>query len=310
MPELEATPGGAIYLAGPTAVGKSRLALEIARQLGGEMMSVDSMQVYQGLDIGTAKASASDQDEVPHHLIDIVPLDHPFDVQQFLTRTADVIPGIKRRQHVPIFCGGTGLYFKAFLEGLDPLPPPDPALRKTLENTPTEALLEELRENDPRRYQSIDRQNPRRIIRAVEILRLSSQSPSDQRTSWSRENPRGRLIVLSRQPDELRHRIHDRVDQMMGEGLIEETQNLLTRGLRENPIACQALGYRQVIEYLEGQYSKEDTIQRIKTKTWQFARRQLTWFRKQPHTKWIDLSGTSLRQQLAAILQPSIPSSP
>ena len=128
MPELEATPGGAIYLAGPTAVGKSRLALEIARQLGGEMISVDSMQVYQGLDIGTAKASASDQDEVPHHLIDIVPLDHPFDVQQFLTRTADVIPGIKRRQHVPIFCGGTGLYFKAFLEGLDPLPPPDPAL--------------------------------------------------------------------------------------------------------------------------------------------------------------------------------------
>src|SRR5215472_1992673 len=169
-----------LLLAGPTAVGKSEVALLLAERLGGEIISVDSMQVYRGMDIGTAKPSASDRSRVPHHLLDIVDITQPFDAAQFVKLATQAVLDIHKRGRTPIFCGGTGLYFKAFLEGLGDATPADEKLRAELEKTPLENLLEELRERDPSTFEKIDRQNPRRIIRAVEVIRLTGKKFSEQ----------------------------------------------------------------------------------------------------------------------------------
>src|SRR5215813_1845864 len=161
-----------IFLAGPTAVGKSELALLVAEEIAGEIVSVDSMQVYRGLDIGTAKPTEQERARIPHHLIDVVDLTQPFDAAQFGRLARDAVADIKSRGCVPIFCGGTGLYFKAFLHGLGEAPKADPALRSELEAIPLPELLAELAAKDPATHETIDRQNPRRVIRAVEVIRL------------------------------------------------------------------------------------------------------------------------------------------
>ena len=173
-----------LLLAGPTAVGKSEIALLLAEKLGGEIISVDSMQVYRGLDIGTAKPSPAARARVPHHLIDVVDLTEPFDAAQFLRLAHRAVADIQGRGRLPILCGGTGLYFKAFLEGLGQAPPADAALRAALEATPLPELLRELAERDPATYERIDRQNPRRVIRAIEVIRLTGKPFSAQRADW------------------------------------------------------------------------------------------------------------------------------
>src|SRR4051812_41200252 len=164
-----------VFIAGPTAVGKSEIALAVAEKIGGEIISVDSMQVYRGLDIGTAKPSAAERARVRHHLIDVVDITEPFDAAQFVRLATAAVAEIQSRGRVPIFCGGTGLYFKAFLEGLGDAPPADEALRAQLETVPLPELLAELTEKDPVTYEKIDRQNPRRVIRAVEVIRLTGK---------------------------------------------------------------------------------------------------------------------------------------
>ncbi len=293
-----------ILIAGPTAVGKSSLAIELAKRIHGEIISVDSIQVYQGLDIGTAKPSLSEQQEIPHHLIDIATLDESFDVQQFVEQASAARQQIEARNRPVIFCGGTGLYFRGLLEGLDHLPATNPYLRKELEQTPLPELLKELESTDPVWFQQIDQENPRRVIRALEIIRLTGQPVSTQRTTWNEDrNPdRPTLFVLDRSTAGLRQRIDTRVDQMFARGLVEETRSLLDKGLRNNPSAKQSLGYRQVIDFLDGQQSLKDTIALVKTKTWQFAKRQRTWFRKQAKTHWIDLDQTNTEACLEQIL--------
>ena len=162
-----------LCLTGPTATGKSEVALLLAERLGGEIISIDSMQVYRGLDIGTAKPSAAEQRRVPHHLIDVVELTEPFDAAQFARLAQAALQEIQARGHRPILCGGTGLYFKAFLEGLGEAPPADAALRAQLEAAPLPELLSELQRDDPATFAKIDRQNPRRVIRAIEVMRLT-----------------------------------------------------------------------------------------------------------------------------------------
>ncbi len=173
-----------IFLVGPTASGKSAVALALAEKVGGEIISVDSMQVYRGLDIGTAKPSAEERARVPHHLIDIVELTEPFDAARFVELARRAEADIRARQRVPIFCGGTGLYFKAYLEGLGSAPPSDSKLRAELEATPLHELLHELSQRDPVTYERIDRQNPRRVIRALEVIRLTGKPFSEQRAEW------------------------------------------------------------------------------------------------------------------------------
>ncbi len=286
----------AICLAGPTAAGKSSVALELARLVGGEIVSVDSMQVYSGLDIGTAKPTPEERRQIAHHLIDVVSLRECFDAADFVTLARAACAGIASRNRTPILCGGTGLYFKALFEGLPQTPEPDAALRAAIESTPMPALLDELRLKDPRAYERIDRMNPRRVMRAIEVIRLTRAPFSEQRADWSNHtlkaggkeataaaHPRN-FFVLDRDPEDLRRRIEARVDQMFQAGLVQETEDLLRWGLSENRAAMQAIGYRQVVAHLNARGSLHSTMELVKTKTRQFAKRQRTWFRTQCHS--------------------------
>ena len=281
-----------VFIAGPTAIGKSEIALALAEHLGGEIISADSMQVYRRLDIGTAKPSPAERARVPHHLIDICDLTEAFDAAQFVRLAQKAVAEIQARGRVPVFCGGTGLYFNAFLSGLGEAPSANPELRAELEALPFETLLRELRERDPEAYDKIDKQNPRRVIRAVEVIRLTGKKFSEQRANWKAEGRRQKaeaIFALTRKADDLHSRINIRVDEMFRRGLVEETRELLKHGLAENETSMQAIGYRQVVEHLRGERPLTETIELVKIRTRQFAKRQLTWFRAQKNLEWIEL---------------------
>jgi tRNA dimethylallyltransferase len=254
------------------------------------------MQVYRALDIGTAKPSPAERARVPHHLIDVVEVTEPFDAAKFAELAHKAVKEIQSRRRVPILCGGTGLYFKAFLKGLGESPPADVKLRAELEALPLAELLRELERRDPVTFQRIDRQNPRRVIRAVEVIRLTDRPFSEQRANWDPEagiqQPTSPFFSFARSAADLRARIDARVDHMFQHGLVEETRQLLQRGLAENKTAIQAIGYRQVIEHLRGERSLPDTIELVKIRTRQFAKRQMTWFRRQVKCDWIELAPT------------------
>ena len=285
-----------LFIAGPTAVGKSELALTLAEKIGGEIISVDSMQVYRGLEIGTAKPSPEERRRVPHHLLDVCDLVDSFDAAKFVRLATQAVAEIQARGKTPVFCGGTGLYFKAYLSGLGESPSADPRLRAELEMLPFEALLKELRERDPAAYDKIDKQNPRRVIRAVEVIRLTGKPFSTQRAEWKATAGKEKaetIFALTRKPDDLHSRIRARVDDMFRRGLVEETRALLGRGLEQNQTAMQAIGYRQVVEHLRGQLDLPATIELVKARTRQFAKRQLTWFRRHGDCRWIELPASA-----------------
>lgn len=277
----------ALLLSGPTASGKSAVALEVAERLGGEIVSADSMMVFRGLDIGTAKPDAADRARVPHHLLDVVDPRDSYDAARWLAAAREAASAIAGRGRVPVVCGGTGLYFKAWLAGLDSPAPADPALRAGLESMPLEVLLAELHAGDPETHARIDRANPRRVVRAVEILRLTGR-PQVRRAAASTPS-RAAVLVLRRQSEDLRRRIDRRVEAMFAAGLIEETRVLLQSGLGGDRTALQAIGYRQVVEHLRGERDLAATVALVKSRTWQFARRQMTWFRHQLPATWLEV---------------------
>ncbi len=285
-----------IFLAGPTAVGKSGVALLLAEQIGGEIISVDSMQVYRGLDIGTAKPTPAERARVPHHLIDVAELNEPFDAAKFIARANQAVAEIQSRGRTPIFCGGTGLYFRAYLEGIGDAPGSDKTLRAELEAATLAGLLAELEQRDPVTFARIDRDNVRRVVRAVEVMRLTGKPFSKQRSVWNDETPAAThetIFVLSRTTEDLVARIHARVDEMFALGLLAETRRLLELGLEQNKTAMQAIGYRQVVEFLRGEPRKHpglaDTVELVKIKTRQYAKRQRTWFRGLSNVKVIEI---------------------
>jgi tRNA dimethylallyltransferase len=296
-----------IFIAGPTAVGKSAIASELARRLDGEIISVDSMQVYRGLDIGTAKPTLEEQKKIPHHLIDVAELDETFDAAKFCALAKKAVEAVQSRNRVPIFCGGTGFYLKAFLEGIGDAPPSDPELRRALEKIPLGDLLDEVKRTDPATFDKIDRRNPRRVIRAVEVIRLTGKPFSAQRSAWSKPstdpNLQARCFGFSRTNSDLHRRIELRVDEMFAHGLVAETENLLKHGLEQNQTAMQAIGYRQVVEHLRGERSLPETIELVKIRTRQFAKRQFTWFRRQMNLKWIPLTGEDFESVIATIAE-------
>lgn len=203
------------------------------------------------------------------------------------------VKDIQVRNRVPIFCGGTGLYFKAWLDGLGEAPPADASVRAELEATPLPELLAELERREPETFARIDPQNPRRVVRALEVIRVTGRPFSAQRADWTadrRPQTGDRVFCLTREPTDLRARIEARVDAMFVAGLVDETRKLLTRGLSANPTAMQAIGYRQVVEHLRGERGLAETVTLVKTKTWQFARRQGTWFRRQLPVEWMPLA--------------------
>jgi len=271
-----------MWIGGPTACGKSEVALELAGMIDGEIVTVDSMQVYRGMDIGTAKPSLVERRRVPHHLIDVAGLGDGFSAGAFVDHSVPLIQSILGRSHVPILCGGSGLYFKALLEGLETSSPRNPMLRTQIESTPLPQLIAELATQAPELLESIDTRNERRVIRAVEQLRLGGAPTASSRARWKCKpsKPLPGFFALWRGADDLRQRIDARVEAMMAKGLVDETRRLLDEGLEQNRTAMQAIGYRQIVEHLHGERSLEETIAIIKQRTWQFARRQRNWFER------------------------------
>ena len=266
--------GALISIAGPTASGKSAVAMEVAKKLQAEIISVDSMQVYRGLDIGTAKPSAAEQAGIPHHLIDCAGLEETYDAARFVREATEAERQIER----PIFCGGTGLYFQARQEGLGESPQADAVVRAAIEAMSYEEQLAELKAADSATFERIDQQNPRRVVRALEVIRLTGKPFSEQRAEWQ-NTVAANFFLIERERDDLRARIEARVDAMFAAGLVEETCSLRA-ALEDNRVAQQALGYRQVIGHLRGEQDLPDTVALVKSRTWQFARRQMTWFRR------------------------------
>jgi len=296
--------GSIVVLAGPTASGKSEVALLLAEQLGGEIVSVDSMQVYRGMDIGTAKPSSADRARVPHHLVDILEVTEPFDAAQFARAAHAAVADIEARGKRAILCGGTGLYFNAFFGGLGTAPAAAAELRHALESTPLEVLLKELAERDPAAHATIDHKNLRRVIRAVEVIRQTGRPFSEQKSKWTSRTSGSHVFALRRATEDLHNRINERVDTMFANGLVDETRRLMERGLTGNRTAMQALGYRQVVAHLRGECSLAETIALIKLRTRQFAKRQMTWFRGQLKPEWIDVTANQTAAEVAGRILP------
>jgi len=274
-----------LYLVGPTAAGKSAVALVLARRLNAEIVSADSMQVYRGMDIGTAKPSPAERAAVPHHLIDVAEVSERFDVARYVELARAAIADIQRRGKTPLIVGGAGLYLRALSEGLSEMPAGDPALRAELEALGRERVLEELKRVDPEAAARIGPHNVRRLVRALEICRLTGRPSSALRRAW---DPAHSPLMrgLARDRADLYARCDARVEAMFRAGLVEEVRSLLSRGLGQNTTARQALGYKEVIAHLRGEATLADTLARVKTRTRQFAKRQLTWFRHQARVDW------------------------
>ena len=278
-----------IVIAGPTAVGKSALALRLAQQLDGEIISGDSMCVYRGLDIGTAKPSVSEQKLVPHHLIDIRRPTEPFSVVDFQQLAAAAIEEVNRRGKLPILVGGTGLYIQALLEGYQFNPTPITTLRDDDESTA--ALYDRLNERDPSTAGRIHPNDRKRILRALEVITTENQPLSRDKAAQLQYNCLVFGLTMERQA--LYQRIDQRVDQMVEQGLLAEVDALLTKGLTANATALQAIGYKEFIAAIQNNLSLETAIEQVKLASRRYAKRQLTWFRRMPYLEWIEIGETT-----------------
>lgn len=272
-----------LYIVGPTATGKTRLALSLAKQLGGEIVNSDSRQVYRYMDIGTAKPTPGQRAQVPHHLFDLLTPAENFSLGQFLILARSAIDDITRRNSLAIVVGGTGQYIRALQEGWEvPAVPPDEDYRTELEAQAAKRgshfLYQELQRIDPRRAAELDARNLRRIVRALEIHHSTGQVPSETRAESAQELA-GPIIGLTMARSLLYDLIDRRVDQMMASGFLEEASNLLQLGfnLGEGPLACP--GYKELGQYLAGKISLDEAVQRAKYQTHRLARRQYTWFK-------------------------------
>lgn len=286
-----------ILIVGPTAGGKSGLALALAQQLpgGGEIISADSMQVYRGMDIGTAKPSHAERALVPHHLIDVVEPDQPYSVDDWLKATEQLIIEIRERHHWPIIVGGTNLYVKAFLEGLFDGPAPDEGLRDQLATWSLDQLHAEVMRVDAPSAERIHRNDRKRLTRAIEVHRATGQPLSHWQSQWSSSEPRRDVLLIGLEwpVEAINRRINARVRAMIEAGLVEEVRALHASG-RLGMQAREALGYKQLIAALDGRGTIEEGIEQIKIETRRFARKQRTWlksFRARPDSHWIACDG-------------------
>jgi tRNA dimethylallyltransferase len=287
---VNSAPAPLFIIAGPTAAGKSELAVAVAERCGGEIVSADAFQIYQGLDILTAKPSPELRTRVPHHLIGEIPLTQSFDVAQFLRLANERIAAIRARHRVPIIVGGTGLYLRALTHGLADLPTADTALRTRLETQTTSELGRQLAELDPIAHGQIDLQNRRRIIRALEVCLLTGRPFSSFREQWKETTIATSGIVLNREREELHDRIHQRTEAMFAAGVIEEVRHSGPIG----PTASQTLGWREIGALIDGAMTLPDCMREIQQATRRYAKRQLTWFRREPHLRFINLVGDNI----------------
>jgi tRNA dimethylallyltransferase len=300
-----------VVLVGPTAVGKTEVAIDLAEALDAEIVSADSRYLYRGMDIGTAKPSPEEQASVPHHLIDVTTPDRPWTLAQFQAAAYEAIEAIRARGRLALLVGGTGQYVRAMVEGWRvPTGEPDAGLRRELESLLARkgigALVERLEAVDPDSARRIDLMNPRRVIRALEVALRTGASFVAQRRRSSPPYPI-RMLGLTRSRAELYDRIDSRVDRMIADGLVEEVRCLTERGYGWELPAMSAIGYRQIGEYLRGECSLEEAVRRIKRATRQFVRRQANWFKADdPAIRWFN-AGPGVAAELAAHLQAGEP---
>lgn len=284
-----------IVLTGPTAVGKTALSLELARLVGGEIISADSMQVYRGMNIGSAKISPREMQGIPHHLMDVLDPDQDFNVVVFQQLCRQAMEGIYERGHIPILTGGTGFYIQAVLRNIDFTENEEnTGYRRQLEQLAAEegpqVLHDMLAAVDPAAAQAIHAHNVKRMIRALEFHYLTGEKISEHNEREAeRQSPyRYCYFVLNDDRERLYRRIEERVDRMLEEGLVEEVRRLMDRGCRRDMVSMQGLGYKEILDYLAGEITVEEAVYRIKRDTRHFAKRQLTWFRREKDVIWIN----------------------
>jgi tRNA dimethylallyltransferase len=288
-----------IAVVGPTAAGKSDLAVEMARRVDGEVVNADSMQLYRGMDIGTAKLTSAERRGVPHHLLDVWDVTETASVAEYQRLARSVIDDVRARGRVPILVGGSGLYVRAVLDDLE-FPGTDSAVRSRLEAElearGPEAMYEQLRERDPAAAEAILPGNGRRIVRALEVIELSGRP-------FSATMPKHRYLYDAAQIGlavpraELDERIAVRVERMWAAGFVDEVRALEDKGLRDGMTAGRALGYAQVLRYLAGEWTEERAREETVRATRRFARRQESWFRRDPRVHWLPYDASDLLER-------------
>jgi tRNA dimethylallyltransferase len=301
-----------LVIAGPTAAGKTHLSLALAQAIGGEIVSADSCQIYRGMDIGTAKATPEERILVAHHLIDFLDLTQPFNVAEFYKEAQTALRAIALRGNVPIIVGGSGFYIHALLYGPPSGPPSVPALRERLEQQMeelgAEALYERLQILDPDYAATISERDRNKILRALEIMALSerkvSEFPKANQLQEQDYDFRCWFIYYSR--ERLYSRIEMRCDEMIQKGFLDEVRRLEPLGLRNNPSAAQAIGYRQALAFLDSPQTEKDFdhfVSQFKKASRHFAKRQFTWFRKEPLFRWLNIDEYPFERLKELILQ-------
>lgn len=295
-----------VVILGPTAVGKSRVAVEVAKRLDSDILTADSRQVYRGMDVGTDKPPVAARQGIAHHLIDLVEPDEPFNAGLFQRHATQLIEGLHQRRRLPLVVGGTGLYVRILLQGLCDAPPSDPAVRaqfceEAREQGPSH-MYERLASVDPVTAAKLHPGDISKIIRALEVLHLSGVPMSSfQAGHGFTERPFSALVIgLNRERTHLYRRIEERIDWQLANGLLEETRDLLARGYRRNATAMTGLGYRHVAAHLAGEYDWAEMVRLFKRDTRRFAKRQMTWFRRESEATWLMLEEAEPLEETAA----------
>lgn len=296
---MELTNSSLIAIVGPTGSGKSALALALAGFLGGEIVNFDSVQVYGGLDIGSAKTRVAERNGVPHHLLDVISPTDELTAGAYATLARDTLTDISQRRKMPVLVGGTGFYLRSLLAGLSPAPLRNPDLRVRLNALAARrpaALHRFLRRNNKPAAQRIHPNDHQKLIRAIELSTQPEPAPRNPLTEY-------RVLKIGLDPPrpQLYERINQRVVEMFEAGLLEETSALLTAGVPSQSKALQSLGYKQALAVLENRLTVTEAIADVQLKTRQYAKRQMTWFRREPDVKWLPGFGDEPGVQAAAL---------
>ncbi|MCS7175705.1 tRNA (adenosine(37)-N6)-dimethylallyltransferase MiaA [Pseudothermotoga sp.] len=297
-----------MILTGPTGVGKTAIAIEVALRIGAEIVSVDSRQIYKLMDIGTAKPTLHEREVVFHHLIDLIYPDEYYSVYNFRNDALQAVERVKQKGKIPLLVGGTGLYVDALVRGIFDGVPRDEKLRQQLmlkENQQPGSLRRWLEKIDPEVARKIHINDLKRTVRALEVWLKTGKTISEL---WKSAQPAGKfvIVVLTRDRQELYDRINMRVEKMMKNGLIEEVKALLDRGYSKDLNALKTIGYREVIEYLEGTETFERMVEKIKLNTRHFARRQLIWFRRYKDAIWLDANNEGIVEKLVSLARECV----
>ncbi|MGC2424420.1 MAG: tRNA (adenosine(37)-N6)-dimethylallyltransferase MiaA [Nitrospirota bacterium] len=295
-----------IYIiVGPTAVGKTEISLAIAEEIGAEIISADSMQVYRGMDIGTAKPTLQERARVPHHLIDVADPKEEFSAGRYVQLADEAIGDIGRRGKIPMVVGGTGMYIRALLQGIFEGPGADFMLREALYDTERKEpgiLYNQLKNKDKKAAEKIHPSDVRRIIRALEVFEKSGKPISEKQSQWGNKGRYEYQIAgLTMPRPELYRRIDARVEKMFKIGLLDEVKTLRDKGCAREMPSMHALGYKQLMAYLDGELGLDEAVRLIKRDTRHYAKRQYTWFNGQEGVQWVDISDKNLASSMASV---------